>query len=40
MEEVALFFGYPGDSNVDPKRRRCDRHGEGSSPVHPKPGVG
>ena len=31
---------YPGVSGVDCKRRRCNQHDEGVSPVHPRTGAG
>ena len=33
-------FGYPGVSDVDCKRRRCNQHGDDGSLVHPRTGVG
>ena len=33
-------FGYPGDSDVDCKRMRCNQHGDDGSPIFPKTGVG
>ena len=32
--------GYTGVSGVDCKRRRCNQHDLGDSPVHPRTGVG
>ena len=32
--------GYIGVSGVDCKRRRCNQHDMGNSPVHPRTGVG
>ena len=34
------FSGFIGFSGVDCKRRRCNRHGDDGSPVHPRTGVG
>ena len=33
-------FGYPGVSDVDCKRRRCNQQGDDGSPVHPRTGGG
>ena len=33
-------FGYPGVSDVDCKRRRCNQQDDDGSPVHPRTGVG
>ena len=32
--------GYPGDSNVDCKRMRCNQHGDDGSLILPRTGVG
>ena len=34
------FSGITGFPGVDCKRRRCNRHGDDGSPVHPRTGVG
>ena len=34
------FSGFTGVSRVDCKRRRCNQHDDGNSPVHPRTGVG
>ena len=34
------FSGITGFSGVDCKRRRCNRHGDDGSSVHPRTGVG
>ena len=34
------FSGFTGVSSVDCKKKRCNQHGDGSSPVHPRTGVG
>ena len=33
-------FGFPGVSDVDCKRRRCNQHGDDGSPIFPRTGVG